>query len=70
MKKDIIVRTEKEFLKALEEIDENTLIIFDDGEPIKLEVEYPSRKIDAREYANYYNNRLKMLKFLKKRGDY
>jgi len=50
MEKDIIVHTEKEFLEALKNIDENTLIIFDDGDPIKLKaVVYPA-KIDAREY--------------------
>ena len=53
-KKDRIVRTEKEFLKALENIDANTLIIFDDGYPIK---------IDARKLRKFTQNNFK------KKGD-
>lgn len=54
MEKDIVVHTEKEFLEALKNIDANTLIIFDDGYPIK---------VDARKLRKFTQNNFK------KKGD-
>ena len=58
MVKEIIVHTEKEFWEALKTIKGNTLIIFNDQQ-LMIPSKIISKKLNAREYANYYNNRLK-----------